>query len=159
MGFGFGSWVKGLGSRLGALASKAFRLLGSRPILRFAVYLTLSMILSMSLAQPIHAETGSGIAKLAGDLTGQLKDFGMLLGALAGIMLGVGLAGKFLPWGSFQMKQSFGRCFDYAILLGALLALGTFLIYFAGDIAVTVAGKGGITEPSGPWAPPSSPSG
>ena len=139
----------GLGSRIRALASRVLGLLASKAILRrLLAFLPTLAILA------IHPVYATGVGDLAGNLAQQLPDFGTLLGAIAGIMLGVGIVGKFLPWGSFQTKQAFGRLFDYALLMGALLAIGTFMIYFAGDIAVTVAGKGEAPEPGGPWQVP-----
>lgn len=129
-------------NRVGRLASwvKPWALLAVQSV---------ATILSLSVG---HAS----VADVAGDLQGSLAGFQNLLLLVAMAMLGAGLALKFLPTGSHRTKDAAGQLVDNALILGGLLALGLWLVYFAGQVAVKATGQGAAPTPGGPWELPGS---
>jgi len=62
---------------------------------------------------------------------------------------------KFLPTGSHRTKDAAGQLIDNALILGALIALGIYLVTSAGWVATTVTGQGEAPSASSPWELPS----
>jgi hypothetical protein len=69
-------------------------------------------------------------------------------------MLGSGLALKFLPTGSHRTKDAAGQLIDNALIVGALVTLGLYLVASAGWVAKTATGQGEVPSVSSPWELP-----
>jgi len=100
-------------------------------------------------------QQGGGVNALAGNLENAVQGFGNLILLIAMALLGAGLTIRFLPTGSHRTKEAAGSLIDNALILAGLVALGTYLLVFAGQWATTIAGSGGEISPSGAWGPPS----
>lgn len=99
-----------------------------------------------------HAATT--IEQLTGDLASIVGAMGGLMAAVSGTLFATGLLARFLPWASQRTKDFGGVLLDHGILLAALGAVGLFILFFAGQIAVGITGKGEAFEPGGPWQVP-----
>jgi len=96
----------------------------------------------------------AGVSDVAGMFRDSLQGFQSLLLLVAMGMLGAGLALKFLPTGSHRTKDAAGQLLDNALILGGLIALGLYLIQFAGQVATTATGMGEAPQVSSPWEVP-----
>jgi hypothetical protein len=85
---------------------------------------------------------------------GSLQGFQNLLLLVSMAMLGAGLALKFLPTGSHRTKDAAGQLVDNALILGGLIALGLYLVAFAGQVAVEATGSGRAPSVNSPWDVP-----
>jgi len=104
----------------------------------------------------VAAEEGRSLQTLTSDIASAVGGLGALLFAVAAGLFGAGLAFKFLPWGSQRTKDLGGALLDHGLILAALASIGLFMLYFAGQIAVGIAGKGSVPAPEGAWQVPSS---
>ena len=116
---------------------------------------TLAQLAATGAAIALNSPTAhAGVGDLVGDLQGAVQGFGNLILLIAMSLLGAGLAIRFLPTGSHHTKEAAGSLLDSALIVAGLAALGTYILFFVGDWASIIAGKGGISEPGGPWQPP-----
>jgi hypothetical protein len=122
---------------------------------RRLLYAVLATQLPQLLGTVLAAEGGGGPAALANALRSYVSGFQHLLLVIALGMLGAGLAMKFLPTGSHRTKDAAGQLIDNALILGALIALGIYLVTSAGWVATTVTGQGEAPSASSPWELPS----
>jgi hypothetical protein len=104
----------------------------------------------------VAAEEGKGtsIETLTGQIASAVSMAGGLLFAMAAALFAAGLAFKFTPWASQRTKDLGGALLDHGLILAALASVGLFLLYFAGQIAVGIAGQGSVPEPGGAWGVP-----
>lgn len=122
--------------------------------LAWAGWRTAVTLASTALALIPTALAETGIQQLTNNITTAVQALGGLLIAIAAALFGVGLATRYLPWGSQRTKDFGGMLLDHGLMLAALGAIGVYLLFFAGDIAVAVTGYGEAPEPSGPWEVP-----
>jgi len=104
----------------------------------------------------VAAEGGTSIGDLTNQIASAVSLAGGLLFAMAAGLFATGLAFKFTPWGSQRTKDVGGALLDHGLILAAMASVGLFMLYFAGKIAVGIAGQGSVPEPGGPWQVPSS---
>jgi hypothetical protein len=125
--------------------------------IRRSLVVLLAQLAVTGVAVALNTPTAHGsVGDLAGQLRGVVEGFGNLILVIAAILLGAGMAIRFLPTGSHRTKEAGGSLLDSALILAGVGALGFWLIFFAGDWARTVTGvsNAGIPEPSGPWQLP-----
>jgi hypothetical protein len=120
---------------------------------RGLAYAVLATQLPRLLGVALAAE-GGGVQNLANALAGYVAGFKDLLLVVSLAMLGSGLALKFLPTGSHRTKDAAGQPIDNALILGALVTLGLYLVASAGWVAQTATGQGEAPSVSSPWELP-----
>jgi len=101
----------------------------------------------------VSAEEGGAAAinKVASDVMAGVAALGGLLFAISAALFGVGLAAKFLPWGSQRTKDFGGAILDHGIILACLAAAGLFILAFAAEITASLVGAPAPPKPSSPW--------
>jgi hypothetical protein len=122
-----------------------------------SLVVSLAQLAATGVAIALNTPTAHGsVGDLAGNLKAAAQGFGNLILVIAAILLGAGMAIRFLPTGSHRTKEAGGSLLDNALILAGVGALGFWLIFFAGDWAKTVTGveDAGIPEPGGPWEIP-----
>jgi len=102
------------------------------------------------LMNTVSAE-GTGIRELTNNIASAVEALGGLMVAVAVALLAVGGIIKLLPGVSQRTKELGGQILDHAFILGALAAVGAYLLAFAGQIAVGIVGQGEAPSFSGPW--------
>ncbi len=110
-----------------------------------------AQLATIALTTPLGHADAAAVANL---IRGGVSGFQQLLLLIAMALLGAGIALKFLPVGSHRTKETAGQLFDNALILGGLIALGLYLVSFAGQVTTAATGMGSPPEVSSPWEVP-----